>query len=93
MEQDLLKVLAQFRILLKKQTGFAADFERLMAEPAYAREVIAKAEDSDNEVLAMLALTLHEKLGLMKAPPPAPAAPARPASSVDPQKYKFGARS
>jgi hypothetical protein len=94
MDQEMLKVLAQFRILLKKEKGVMVDFERLMAEPAYARGLLAQAEDSDNELLVTLALSLHEKLGLLAAPAaPAPNAAARPATQVDPQKYKFGARS
>ena len=90
MDQEMLKVLAQFRILLKKEKGLAVDFERLMAEPDYARELARAGEDSDNELLVMLALQLHEKLGLMSVPAPAAAPAAKP---VDPEKYKFGARS
>ena len=91
MDQEMLKVLAQFRILLKKEKGLAVDFERLMAEPDYARELARAGEDSDNELLVMLALQLHEKLGLMNVPKPVPA--AAPAKVVSPEKYKFGARS
>jgi hypothetical protein len=91
MDQEMLKVLAQFRILLKKEKGVMVDFERLMADPAYARGVLAQAEDSDNELLVTLALSLHQTLGLLQAPPAVAA--ARPATQVNPQKYKFGARS
>jgi hypothetical protein len=88
----MLKLLAQFRILLKKEKGVAVDFERLMSDSAYARELVRAGEDSDNEVLVMLALQLHEKLGLMSAPVKAPA-PVAAAKAVSPEKYKFGARS
>lgn len=92
MDQEMLKLLAQFRILLKKEKGLAVDFERLLAEPAYARGLLAQAEDSDSELLVTLALSLHQKLGLLKAPPAAVPIPL-PAAAVDPKKYKFGARS
>jgi hypothetical protein len=94
MDQEMLKLLAQFRILLKKEKGINVDFERLVDEPAYARELVKAGEDCDNEVLVMLALQLHEKLGLMSAPASTPApAPAPAARAVSPEKYKFGARS
>jgi hypothetical protein len=89
MDQEMLKLLAQFRILLKKEKGIHVDFERLAGDPAYARELVKAGEDCDNEVLVMLALQLHEKLGLMAAPKPAPV----PAKAVSAEKYKFGARS
>jgi hypothetical protein len=88
----MLKLLAQFRILLKKEKGINVDFERLVGDPAYARELVKAGEDTDNEVLVMLALQLHEKLGLMGSPKAAPA-PVAAAKAVNPEKYKFGARS
>lgn len=92
MNQEMLKLLAQFRILLRKEKGVNVDFERLMADQAYARELVKAGEETDNEVLVMLALQLHEKLGLMKVPGAA-AAPVETVKAVNPEKYKFGARS
>lgn len=55
MGQDLLKALAQFRILFKKELGVPADLEKMLSDPAYGRLVLAQAEDSGNETLVMLA--------------------------------------
>ena len=97
MEQDLLKLLAQFRILLKKERTVQLDLERMMSDAGYARQALAQAEDSENETLVMLSLALREKLGFLKAPPAA--APAKPAEEQKPEpaaqgtKYLYGARS
>ena len=97
MEQELLKMLAQFRILLKKAKGVQVDFEKIVADPAYARQVLGAAEDSDNEVLVTLALGIRDKLGLLTTPAkPAAAAPAEPAPGGGAgklgNKYFYGAR-
>lgn len=96
MDADVLKMLAQFRILLKKTKNVQVDFEKFVADPAYARQVLAAAEDSDNEVLVTLALGLRDKLGLLAAPPAKPAAQPEPAPSAASSKlgnkYFYGAR-
>jgi hypothetical protein len=98
MEQELLKMLAQFRILLKRAKGVQVDFEKIVADPAYARQVLGAAEDSDNEVLVTLALGIRDKLGFLAEPTAKPAAPApaEPAPSAAAaklgKKYFYGAR-
>jgi hypothetical protein len=97
MDNEALKMLAHFKILLKKEKGLALDLQRLMANQDYARQVFTLAEDSENQTLVTIALTLRDKLGLLKpAPVPVPetATPvAEKAPKVNPDKYKFGARS
>lgn len=101
MEQDVLKKLAQFRILMKKENGAQIDFEKIFSDTSYARHTLRLAEDSDNETLVFLALSLRQKLGLLtpttpaapaaeqRAPAPAPTPTASPNAA---KKYMFGAR-
>lgn len=102
MDNETLKQLAQFRILLKRDKGVAIDFERFVGDTAYARQILALAEDSENETLVVLALTLHDKFGLLKAAGQALGAnPATPDKTDKTSKtedertgrYLFGARS
>lgn len=90
MEPDLLKLLAQFRILMKKERGTNLDLEKLMNDAAYARQACAQAEESENETLVMVSIALREKLGFLKTA-------AKPAAEKEPEptkgKYMYGARS
>lgn len=101
MDQEVLKKLAQFRILMKKEKGAQIDFEKIFSDANYARHNLRLAEDSDNETLVFLALSLREQLGLLRptipaapaaeqrAPAPAPTPTASPNAT---KKYMFGAR-
>jgi len=91
MEQELLKLLAQFRILMKKERGVQLDLEKMMTDAAYARSACAQAEETDNEMLVMLSIALREKLGFLK-PATKPAEDKKPESGK-PVKYMHGARS
>ena len=91
MDQALLKTLAQFKILLKKEKGLSADLEKMMHDAAYGRQMLAAAEDSTNETLVLAALTIRDKLGHFNAA-------AKPAEEKDKEtktdgKYMHGARS
>lgn len=96
MDNETLKQLAQFRILLKREKGVAIDFERFVGDTTYARQILAMAEDSENESLVVLALTLHDKFGLLKAAAhilgSGPTKPDKP-EEERPGRYLFGARS
>jgi hypothetical protein len=92
MDQDSLKKLAQFRILMKKEKGVQIDFEKLLSDTTYARHNLSLAEDSDNEILVILALGLRQELGLL-SPAPQGRAPAQAAVPHNGKKYVFGARS
>ena len=91
MDQALLKTLAQFKILLKKEKGLSADLEKMVHDAAYGRQMLAAAEDSTNEALVLSAITIRDKLGHF-------AAAAKPAEEKDKDKktdgkYLHGARS
>ena len=91
MEQELLKLLAQFRILMKKERGAQLDLEKMLTDAAYARAACAQAEESDSEMLVMLSITLREKLGFLRpATQPAEDKKPEPGKTV---KYMHGARS
>jgi hypothetical protein len=98
MEQELLKSLAHFKILFKKEKGVPADLEKMLSDPAYGRQLLAQAEESENETLVVLALAIKDKLGYLKvaaAPAPAPAKIAAEPKPVaaDAKKYMYGPRS
>jgi hypothetical protein len=96
MNNEALKLLGRFKILVKKEKGLGLDLEKLMAHPQYARHVLELAEDSTNQALLSLTSALRTRLGLSDpgpvSLPPQTVAPVaadkRPAG-----KYKLGARS
>ena len=95
MEQDMLRMLAQFRILMKREAGLKVDFQRLVDDADYARQTLSAGEDSDSEALVTLALTLRDRLGLLQKKPMDADAKAEP-DPADPTKGKkhiYGARS
>jgi len=98
MEHQLLKALAHFKILFKKENGTPVDLEKMLADASYGRQVLAQAEESANETLVVLALAIKDKLGYLKVaaapPPPAAtlAAEKKPAAT-DTKKYMYGPRS
>jgi hypothetical protein len=98
MDQDLLKALAHFKILLKKVKGVQVDLEKLLRDAAYGRQIMALAEESENETLVFVALSIKDKLGhLNVAPAPAAPAPAEKPQDKKPAapsgKYFYGPRS
>jgi hypothetical protein len=90
-DQALLKTLAQFKILLKKEKGLTADLEKMMHDPAYGRQMLTAAEDSVNEALVLAAITIRDKFGHFNAG----AKPAEEKKDEKPAagKYMHGARS
>lgn len=96
MDQSLLKELAQFKVLLKRTNGMSADIAKLIAEPAYGREILTAAEESDNDQLVLLAIELKDKLGMLPQPKPGATPPAAEANGVDAEgqekKYIRGVR-
>ena len=85
--------------MLKRNGGIAVDITRLIADPAYARTVLTRAEEVDSEEIVLLALDLKDKLRLLT---PAPVArltsvPQKTAEAVEDkpkpaQKYVLGTR-
>jgi len=91
MDQGLLKVLAQFKIFLKKEKGLSVDLEKMMNDPAYGRQMLAAAEESENETLVLTAVTIRDKFGHFgSAQPKTEEAKEK---KVDAGKYMHGARS
>lgn len=91
MDQALLKTLAQFKILLKKEKGLSADLEKMMHDAAYGRQMLAAAEDSMNEALVLSALTIRDKFGHFN--PGAKPAEEKKEDKPVAGKYMHGARS
>ena len=91
MDQALLKTLAQFKILLKKEKGLTADLEKMMHDAAYGRQMLTAAEDSENETLVLAAVTIRDKFGHFStaAKPAEEKKDEKPAAG----KYMHGARS
>lgn len=98
MDQALLRQLAQFKLLLRKASNHSVDIEKLISDRAYAKQVLSLAEESDNEVLILLALELKDKLGMLPKAAPAETKPATEKAKDDATdaatkgKYVFGAR-
>ena len=97
MEQELLKALAHFKILFKKEKGVPVDLEKMLGDAAYGRQVLAQAEETANETLVVLALAIKDKLGYLKvaatAPTSAPVAAEKKPAAADTKKYMYGPRS
>src|SRR5262245_47490392 len=90
MDQALLKTLAQFKILLKKEKNIAVDLEKMAHDGAYGRQMLAAAEDTTNEALMVCAVTLRDKFGHFSAAKPEE---KKDEKKADAGKYMHGARS
>ena len=68
----------------------------MLGDAAYGRQVLAHAEDSGDETLVMLALSIKDQLGYLKvaptAPPPSAPVETKPTAARN-EKYMFGPRS
>jgi hypothetical protein len=86
MDQETLKMLAKVKVAARKSLGLDIDVQRLTHDAKYAAETLAKATQSDDESLVLVAITLQDRFGLLKD------APAETGDATDPEKYKYGAR-
>lgn len=91
MDQALLKALAQFKILLKKEKGVSVDLEKMMHNAEYGRQMLSVAEDSENEALVLSAVTIRDKFGHFNSPQQKPAEEKK--ADAPSGKYLHGARS
>jgi CHASE2 domain-containing sensor protein len=89
MDQDTLKMLAKVKVAARKAIGLDIDVQRLTHDHKYAAETLAKATQSDDEALVLLAITLQDRFGLLNDAPPAGQSADAKASA---EKYKYGAR-
>lgn len=94
---ELTRLLAKFKLSVRRQLDLSVNLERLQNEPDYAREQFATLEEliEDEELLVNL-LTLRERLvpralsvSATELEPPAPPAVSPPAQA----RYRFGPRS
>jgi len=92
MDQALLKTLAQFKILMKREKDVQVDLEKLMHDAVYGRKVLTIAEESGNEILVVAALTIRDKFGHFANVDTTPAEEKKD-GEVPKGKYLHGARS
>ncbi|GAA5174317.1 hypothetical protein GCM10025771_03770 [Niveibacterium umoris] len=89
------RLLARFKLQVRRQLDQSVDLDRLVQDAEYARTRLAEIEDlADDEDLLVMLLTLREQLlprAVATAPMPAttPSAAAKP---VESRNYRFGAR-
>lgn len=97
---ELTRLLAKFKLSVRRQLDLSVNLERLQNEPDYAREQFATLEEliEDEELLVTLLtlLTLRERLvpRALSLPAAEPEPPALAAESLPTQaRYRFGPRS
>jgi len=61
-----MQKMARFKILARRLGGFNVDIFRMAQDDAYARELLMRAQEVDNETLILLALELSDALGLLE---------------------------
>jgi len=85
---ELARMLAKFKLQVRRDLNESIDLERLKNEPAYARQRLGEIEEAatDEELLVNL-LLLRDRLALTREVNP-PRSPAVAAGG----KYRFGAR-
>ena len=89
-QTELVRMLASFKLTVKKTLQKSVDLEALAKDVAYAKKCLAEVEDAAESVeLLVLVMKLRELL-VFNAPEPAPAAED---ASKETRDYKFGARS
>lgn len=89
--QDDIRLMASFKLMVKRSLQKVVDLEALAHDPAYARTCLAEVEDAaDSEEMLVAVLRLRQLL--VPAPVAEPVKPAPEAAPAGP-KYQFGARS
>jgi len=95
-EIELARLLARFKLQVKRALGRSVNLTAMMNDPAYARATLDEIEElADDEEFLLLVICLREKLApaAVAAPVvPAPASEAAPARSQALRDYRFGAR-
>lgn len=93
MDNALLRKLASFKILYRKHVDNHLDISRIVSDVFYSEKVLASAEESDNEDLALLALEIKDALGLFEQPESLPDTQSQAGSKETPNtKYLYGVR-
>jgi hypothetical protein len=73
MDQNEMRLIAHFKVLLSKLTGNKIDLVRFSNDNAYAKQVLEIGAASENEELIVVSMQLMERRGLLtKASTPEP---------------------
>jgi len=71
MDQNEMRLIAHFKVLLSKHKGTKIDLVKFSSDNAYAKQVLEIGTASENEELIVVAMQLMERRGLLpKAPTP-----------------------
>lgn len=92
---ELTRLMAKFKLAVRRQLNQSINLERLQNEPDYAREQLAALEEQiDDEELLVTLLVLRDRLIPNPADEPAPEMhqPAEPAPPPQ-ARYRLGPRS
>lgn len=91
---ELIRLMARFKLQVRRQLNEAVDLQQLESNPAYAKIRLREIEDAaDDEDLLIMVLSLRERL-LPKAASPIHSKPTPiPSTAAPEKKYLFGARS
>lgn len=90
MNTETMIALTHFKILLFHETGQRFSIEQFVSDKTLARQILATAENSDQEKLVFAALKLRELLGLwpdVQAPAEIPASEKNIAETDSNSKY------
>lgn len=69
MDQNEMRLIAHFKVLLSKHTGNKIDLVKYSSDNAYAKQVLQMGTASENEELIVISMQLMERRGLLpKAP-------------------------
>jgi hypothetical protein len=93
---ELTRLLAKFKLNVRRQLNQSVNLERLQNEPDYAREQLAALEEQiDDEELLVTLLVLRDRLVPKPADDPVPeiAKPVGPTAEPAPSRYRLGPRS
>lgn len=63
-----MQKMARFKIMTRRLGGFNVDILRMAQADDYAREILGRAQEVDNETLVLLAIELSDALGLLEPP-------------------------
>jgi hypothetical protein len=66
MDQNEMKLIAHFKVLLSKHSGNKIDLVKFSVDNVYAKQVLEIGAASDNEELIVVAMQLMERRGLLR---------------------------
>jgi hypothetical protein len=95
-EIELARLLARFKLQVKRALGRSVNLTAMMNDPAYAKATLDEIEElADDEAFLLLVICLRKKLASAAVATPGVPAPAPEAASARSQAmrdYRFGAR-